>query len=246
VRYDRQRRYRLRREIKKIRMSSCIKLAPELKCPHVAVPKDMRDRPMSRGFFVPWFVRWFHGEPEFRVMDTDHFLAAIRHRLCWTCGKPLTNAATCFVVGPMCAVNRVSGEPPSHAACARYAAQACPFLSRPQATRRPLTEDPETGGEPHENAMGGVIIKRNPGVTLLWFARGYTLEHVPNGVVFRMGTPVGVEWYAEGRRATRAECEASIAGGLPTLREYAQKDGEQALARMERDLAKAMQLLPKG
>lgn len=213
----------------------------------IPLPKNMQDLPIcpKRNVPVPWFVRWFHGEPEFRVMDTDKFRAAIRRKLCWICGKELNAFGTCFVVGPMCAVNRISSEPPSHAACARYAARVCPFLSRPHAVRRPLTEDPETGGEPVEKTVGGVMIKRNPGVTLLWFARGYTLQHVSNGVLFRMGPAVGVEWYAEGRRATRAECEASIAGGLPTLREYALKDGPVAMLELEADLAAARQLLPK-
>jgi hypothetical protein len=222
------------------------------KCPFAAppqatvpVPKNMRDLPTARGFIVPWFVRFYHDQPEFRVMDADRYRAAIRRKLCWTCGKPIVNSAWCFVVGPMCAVNRISSEPPSHAECARYAAQVCPFLSRPHAERRPLTEDPDTGGVPVEKTVGGVMIKRNPGVTLLWFAQGYALEHVSNGFVFRMGPAKGVEWYAEGRRATRAECEASIAGGLPTLREYALKDGEGAVMQMELGLLLAMKFLPK-
>ncbi len=46
-----------------------------------------------------------------------------------------------------------------------------------------------------------------------------------------MGEPESVEWYAEGRAATRAEVMASIESGLPNLEALArqEKGGIEAL-----------------
>lgn len=118
-----------------------------------------------------------------------------------------------FVVGSMCGLNRTSSEPPSHTDCARYAAQACPFLARPHMARREGGLD-EIGTE----KPAGEMITRNPGVTLLWTARGYSLfGDGRGGTLFRLGDPVGLEWWAEGRAATRAEVAESVRTGLPAL-----------------------------
>jgi len=229
-------------------------------CPHssIPIPRAMQNLPEARGFKVPWFVRWFDGQPEFRVMDSHKFAQAVTLRLCWVCGGKLTGAARCFVIGPMCAVNRVSSEPPSHPDCARYSARACPFLSRPHATRRELTADPVTGaalecpigggkgGSMDTYTVGGILIQRNPGVTLLWFTSSYKLQRVSNGYVFRIGKPAGVEWYCEGRTATRDEILASIASGLPELDKYAALEGPEAVEAAQRDLDRAMRLIPKN
>jgi len=99
-------------------------------------PSFMQHLPIDkRGYPVPWFVEWIKGEPEFRAMDPRRLVKAINQRLCWTCGKLLFQEEV-FVIGPMCAVNRISSEPPSHRECALYAATNCPFLSKPQMVRR--------------------------------------------------------------------------------------------------------------
>src|SRR5262245_54991717 len=89
----------------------------------------------ERGYPVPWFVAWHDGKPEFRTADGRKFRQAIRDRLCWVCGQPLGRHLV-FVIGPMCTVNRVTVEPPCHLDCAEFSVRACPFLSKPQMTRR--------------------------------------------------------------------------------------------------------------
>src|SRR5262245_13722710 len=84
-----------------------------------------------RGYPVPWFVDWINGKPDFRVVRPDGPGIAHRKHLCWVCGKSRHTRLAAFVIGPMCAVNRISAEPPSHLECATFAATACPFLTHP-------------------------------------------------------------------------------------------------------------------
>jgi len=104
-----------------------------------------------RGFPVPWFVQWFrngepaaYGEGEPDVMDHSKLTYAIRVQRCWVCGGPLGKHLV-FVLGPMCAVNRVTAEPPCHFECAEFSAMGCPFLTRPR-MRRNRHEMPKTDG----------------------------------------------------------------------------------------------------
>src|SRR5205085_2956452 len=133
--------------------------------------------------------------------------------LCWLCGQRL-GTYLAFVIGPMCAINRISSEPPSHRDCAEFAAVACPFLARPQAQRRTANLDPNV--EP----AAGMPIKRNPGVALVWVTREYKIVSAPkaqggSGWLWQVGRPTAVRWYAEGRTATRDEVMASITSGMP-------------------------------
>src|SRR5687768_6618400 len=88
-----------------------------------------------RGYPVPFFVGYVGEEPDFRVVDPRKLLRCVKEKLCWVCGQPL-DPIWVFVIGPMCGVNRISSEPPSHYQCARFSAEACPFLARPHMVRR--------------------------------------------------------------------------------------------------------------
>lgn len=185
------------------------------------MPDRIRRLPVARGYPVPWFVEWVDGVPEFRVMDIRKFARAIKERLCWVCGDRMGKHAA-FVVGPMCAVNRTSSEPPSHLECARWSARFCPFLSRPHMVRR---EDEVVNA----TLAGEASILRNPGVALVWVTTSFTLYRAPanaaaTGYLFEMGTPHTVEWYTEGRPATRAEVLASIDSGMPLLEQQCEKE----------------------
>jgi hypothetical protein len=171
----------------------------------------------KRGYPVPWFVDWINGEPEFRAMNPDKWALAVRDRLCWVCGVPLGRWLT-FVIGPMCGITRTTAEPPCHTECAEWSARNCPFLSRPHAVRR---ED-DVINNAMSDGVAGIAILRNPGVTLLWTTRSYTLFDDGRGKpLIEIGPPDGVTWYAQGRLATRAEVLASVTTGLPLLREAA-------------------------
>jgi hypothetical protein len=186
---------------------------------------------------VPWFVAWEDGVPDFRVVAPGNIRDAVRFGLCWVCGQP-AGQYKAFVLGPMCAVNRVSSEPPSHRDCAVYSATHCPFLATPGMRRR------EPGGPAGTRPPPGLMITRNPGVALVWVTRSYRLQRVPGGVLFEIGDPLEVLWFAQGRPATRAEVDASIETGLPALREQAERDGPGATRLLDAAVAAVAPLLP--
>jgi hypothetical protein len=212
-------------------------LRPELE----PLPERMRDLPVdARGYVVPWFVVWIDGPdgkiPEFRAMDGRKFARAIREHLCWVCGQRL-GSYLCFVIGPMCGINRISSEPPSHLECAQWSARNCPFLSRPQMVRR----ESGPGADPKlvEHNVAGVMIERNPGVTLLWICRDYRVERDgKGGHLLRVGDPDRVEWYAFGRPATRVEVEQAVESGLPLILDVAkqQRGGVEEVCRQQSKL----------
>src|SRR6267154_1896953 len=99
-------------------------------------PKRSAELPRDeRGYPVPWFVEWIDGKPDFRVMDSDKLVEAIKYKRCWVCGGPLGHYKV-FTIGPMCMVNRTSAEPPSHRDCAEFSVRNCPFLTTPDMHRR--------------------------------------------------------------------------------------------------------------
>lgn len=208
-------------------------------------PPRVARLPRNRaGYRVPWFVDYVNGEPDFRIADTRKMRGAITFRCCWICGGALINrtlgpAATqyAYVIGPMCSVNRISSEPPAHRDCAIYAARACPFLTTPGMRRRPGL--PENIVKPD-----GEMILRNPGVALVWVTS--TWRMIPGHQLWNVSEPAAALWFAEGRPATRSEVLESIDSGMPILRDAAQResDPEQALAELDKQYARALDLLP--
>lgn len=216
---------------------------PESRVFKSPLPRRMQKLPVDeRGYPVPWFVAYVDGKPEFRAMDAEKFRRALRDKLCWVCGETRGVYAV-FVVGPMCGVNRVSSEPPSHLDCARWSAENCPFLSDPHMVRR---EDETVNNVKLVEAAAGHAICRNPGVALLWVTRSF--EILPDGAgkfLLMMGEPESVEWWREGRAATRAEVEAAVESGLPILEAMAAKDRPEALAALAKSRARLEPWLPR-
>lgn len=196
------------------------------------LPRDKHDR------VVPWFVAFIDGVPDFRVVRAGGISDALRFNTCWLCGQPNGRYAA-FVIGPMCAVNRVSSEPSSHRDCAQYAARACPFLANPNMKRRE-NNLPDDTVDP-----AGVSIRRNPGVALVWVTRRWHMFRDPKGLpLFDIGDPDQRYWYAHGRDATRDEVLESIDSGMPTLRKTAAQAGALAAVELELQLRDAMKLVP--
>jgi hypothetical protein len=186
-------------------------------------PPQIRRLPVDpRGFPIPAFVGWLDGKRDFRIVTAETVAHHAKERLCWICGRGLARLST-FVIGPMCAINRVSSEPPSHLDCARFAAKACPFLSEPRAVRN------DRGLPDEAHAVAGVMIERNPGVTLLWTCRNW---HRNRKGLFELGAPSATKWFCEGREATREEVTTSVRTGLPTLLAMAKAEGPEAVAQL--------------
>lgn len=196
-----------------------------------ALPLRLQALPLdARGYPVPWFVQWLAptpeggvtevdagapgSYPEFRVMDGRKWRQAVQEHRCWVCGGSLGVFKT-FVLGPMCGINRTTAEPPCHRDCALWSAKNCPFLARPQMVRRQAEDLHATLGT---GSIGGTAITRNPGVALVWTTKTYRVwAPKPGERLIEVGDPTEVQWFAEGRPATRAEVEHSVAGGLPAL-----------------------------
>ena len=196
----------------------------------------------DKGFPVPWFVARVGGDfgtPvwDFRVIGPGKLSDAYYNRKCWICGDKLGQYLV-FTIGPICSVNRVNSEPPSHLECAQYAVQACPFLSKPRMKRNEvdLPEGPPIAGE---------HLSHNPGATALWITKTYKPFKVKGGTLFKLGDPMNVLWYAEGRRATRGEVLEAMYKGLPYLRHMAQLEGPKAQKECEAALHLAMNWIPK-
>jgi hypothetical protein len=225
-------------------------------------PRVQRLRHDKHGRPVPWFVAWIDGRPDFRILRSGAFEMAMprsrvplsvryptgwkyRSALCWVCGFIFHRQEDrVFVIGPMCTVNRISSEPPSHIECAVYAALACPFLSHPNMVRR------TTGLEELDTRTpGGVMLMHNPGVSVVWVTKANawgSVETDPDGgKLVRIGPPMRVEWYTQGRFATRAEAEVSIDAGLPKLIDAAGvKPGSKGMAQIEHRKQEALAYLP--
>jgi hypothetical protein len=203
------------------------------------LPARMRALPLDdRGYPVPFFVAWIDGKPDFRVADPKKLAICHNQHRCWLCGERLGKYMA-FVIGPMCAVNRTSSEPPSHVDCAKFAASACPFLARPKAMRR------DSGLPKDRTDAPGHHLTRNPGVALVWVTLTYKAFPAPGGALFRIGEPEQTFWYAEGRSATREEVLESVQSGLPSLYDLAHREGEAAVMELDTAVARATRHFPR-
>jgi hypothetical protein len=86
------------------------------------------------------------------------------------------------------------------------------------------------------------MLQHNPGAQAIWITKSAKAERNRNGLLFFIGEPTEVLWYAQGRIATRAEILASFDIGLPKLRAVAEAEG--AGAELDKQLTIAMTLVP--
>ena len=159
----------------------------------------------DRGYPIPEFVSNLDGKRDFRAVSLEHLANCIRHDICWICGQRL-EALKAFVIGPLPAIQGISNEPPSHIECAEFAVRACPFLLLPKAQHRSI-DNPKVQKVPR-------AAKGNPGICCLYIVRGYVHHKKPKGVIFQTGQAVRVDWYTQGRPATRSEVLAAINASL--------------------------------
>jgi len=199
----------------------------------------------ERGFPVPFFIDCGpHGDkPDHRLVDGRKFAKAVKERRCWVCGGKLGRVYA-SVIGPMCVVNRITSEPPCHPQCARYAVQACPFLSQPRARRNTVKPKPDESREP-----AGISLDRNPGVSVIWeslrASKPFRPQYGAQGTLFDLGAPYRVTWWREGRPATQLEVRHSLATGLPALLKVAALEGPESVNELRVATEKAMALLPE-
>lgn len=187
------------------------------------IPPRMRSRPIDhRGFPVPWFVsnKTHDGLWDFVALDAARLDMAFRMGLCTLSGEPLGRHVA-FVVGPMCIINRVAAEPPCIPELGEWAAQVCPFMSRPLAKR--LNVDASTVQSPP-----GIMVADNPGGCVVWTVKRTDFERDKSGL-YHFGDPTSVTWWTKGRKATPDEARALFAAWAAKLEAMASEEGDGAL-----------------
>lgn len=210
---------------------------PELRRGLPPLPPRIAKLPLDpRGYPIPWFVADVDGKRDFRVADGAKRVRAVKERLCWLCGEKLGRYLA-FVIGPMCAVNRNTSEPPCHRDCAEFAVQACPFLILPQAEYRRANLPEDVKQQPHG-------IAGNPGASCIWIAETFRPYNVEGGWLIRLGPAKDVSWWANGKPATREQIVESFERRLPALEEMAKAEGAEAMAALRSMVNEAMRLVP--
>lgn len=199
------------------------------------LPERMKSLPLDpRGYPIPWFVGTVEGKRDFRVADRRKRVLAVKNHLCWICGQKLGRYLA-FVIGPMCAVNKNTSEPPSHRDCALFAVQACPFMLLPQAQYRKAPE----GGKFAPGLLPG-----NPGAYCVWITESFKPYRIADSWLITVGDPVETLWFSEGRPASRQQILDSFDRRLPLLRDIAKSESPEAEAHLQAQVDKTMALLP--
>jgi hypothetical protein len=192
-----------------------------------ALPRD------KVGYPIPWSVATLpDGTRDFRVIDGAKFEDAILFQICWICGNPLGRYGT-FNISVMSTVSQLAAEPPSHQACAEYAARVCPFLANPGMRFR-------GDGLPDGCAAIAGTLLRNPIVTVLWSSWTWRPVMTFEGIVFDIGDNAGIQWFTRGRLATREEVVAIMNIEIAELR----KEGLGAVCDFDERAARVADLFP--
>jgi hypothetical protein len=132
-----------------------------------------------------------NGEPDFRVLEHERVLRAIKRRLCGMCGQKITGNVLCFIGADGNLLERRATDPAMHEACARYALAACPFLSG-RAVRR--SGKPLDGPGKTAYRSPALYDRERPPRAGLFFTRSYEARWRSDIRGFRYAPPFRVEW----------------------------------------------------
>lgn len=155
-------------------------------------PASLAARPAWKGMPIPYTVIMRKGGiPDFAVTDLRRWIQVVRQRLCGLCGDKLDKEIY-FIGGPLCAENRLFGDPAMHKDCARYAFSVCPYL----AFRKDF--DPEPEKRPTHLEIGvsvdDQISPTRPDRFALYRCRSYELAQVGERTYLRPEPATGIEW----------------------------------------------------
>lgn len=207
---------------------------PKIRNECLPLPVGMLGRHIDhRGFPVPWFVtrKTENGEWDFVNIESERFNTAIRSRLCWVTGTPLGRHHA-FVIGPMCVVNQVSGDPPVKRDIAVWSSNVCPFLSRPL-SKRPVNRN--------EGDQRGLMVMENPGINAVYVVKAGSYK-IKDGL-FHLPEPESLEWYTKGRPATLDEVLEAVGRGIYRLEEMASQEGAEALKLLNKYKDRALKII---
>lgn len=163
----------------------------------------------SNGYPIPYFVKYFDGKPDFRVVDTAKFSICILRSVCWICGQTLGRHKA-YSGGPLSAMNRCVAEPGAHRDCAMFAATACPHMTHPKAKYR-------EAGLPQGTRIHSDLVSKTSGVNMVWVTDHARVIPNHGDLIISLGEPNELHWFTEGRKATRQEVEAGIDRALDNM-----------------------------
>jgi hypothetical protein len=145
------------------------------------------------GLPVPFTVFWKDGAPDFRIIDEQRKRQCLENRLCGICGQRI-NGPLAFIGGESSITHRLFIDPPMHSACARWAAQVCPYLSNGDARHR--TElSPKLAGDVTSASLVSVVRPKKMGLYLTDSYRFGRLEgSTDQHVYIYVGPPRKIDW----------------------------------------------------
>lgn len=194
-------------------------------------PREMLGRPIDhRGFYVPWFVtrKDENGHWDFQGLESSRVQDAHRRNVCFISGTPLGRHIT-FAIGPMCTINRVSGEWGGKRNVVEWSIKVCPFLSRPLAKRPDMT-----GPEGH--VTPGIMFPENPGILALWSCYTHDVRRNYHGL-FELGEPTDFSFWVKGERATKEQVAEAMERAYTKLHDINEKYEEGSMREIaEREL----------
>lgn len=205
------------------------------------MPHRIYNLPVHQEFKVPtpWFAaETSPGKWDLRVVDPKKIFAAIGGNRCWVCGKPIDNCEYTFTIGPMCAINKVTTEPPAHYECAEWSTRACPALNHTQSQRRKKSL-------PNHKQPAGIGFEGLPQVSVLWQTTYYDVENLSDGIILKIGEPTApLIWRQGGKNVSRDVAAEALQAGFQQLFPLAQAEGKEAVDFLSQSMIEAINLLP--
>lgn len=161
---------------------TCIDMPPRV----ATLPRD------PRGYPIPYTVkRDESGKPDFRIIDPEKAMRAVRMRCCGICGETL-GARIAFVGGPLALANRLFTDLPMHRDCAIYALRTCPFIAAPKfAYSRAL---------PADTVVSDNVSTDRPDRFGLGITKTFSVVSVNGEPVLRAGEFESIEWWRHGKQ----------------------------------------------
>lgn len=165
----------------------------------IPIPKQLKFRPTYKGFPIP-YVNYTGetGEPDLKVLDHKKVAEVLADRLCGICGQKIKEEIAALIGGEKAIKNGLFTDPPMHRACARYAAQVCPYLNGER--RQYSKAAPKHAGEPsmvvreYEDILPEGIPKRMG----IYYTRTWQWGRLPGRgpmLFITAGPPLSVDWH---------------------------------------------------
>lgn len=176
------------------------------------VPKALQDlRRDKRGYPIPQGV-WQDpktGEYDFRVLDQQVRVEALKKKLCAISGLPMNTGEYWFIGGPSSFENRLFIDGPMCFEAAEFSMKTCPYLALRESRHR-------QSGLEKKYRPDAVSLEKSK-VLMLAMAKNYHLEDAEGFLYVRAARWSVVSWWQDGQRLAKEEALAVLAEEVPEL-----------------------------